>query len=85
MIVKGCEFNVIDRPITPGSEPKARFHRPSLIRTTLVLPPGRSSSAVKLRPSAGVIRRVGRKVAVTFMPWITSASPLAGVSVKPAL
>jgi hypothetical protein len=44
-------------------------------------PFGRSSSAVKLRPSAGRIPSVGRNVALTRWPFSCSGSPFP-VSLK---
>ena len=82
MIEYGWLFSVSVRPITFGSDPSALRQKPSLTITTRVSPPGRSSSAVKLRPITGVTRSVGRKVAVTFRPSTTSASPV-DVNVKP--
>src|SRR4030095_4169588 len=84
MIVYGCAFSVIVRPTTVGSAPNARRQNPSLSSTTRVLPPGRSSSSRKLRPSTGEIFSVGGKVAVTLRPGMTSASPF-DVQVNPAL
>jgi hypothetical protein len=60
--------------------PKRVRHNSSL-RMHTAGPLGRSSSAVKLRPRAGTMPRVGRNVAVTRRLFSCSGSPFP-VSVK---
>ncbi len=73
------------RPMTLGSEPKRRCQRPWL-KTTTRSPSGWSSSARKVRPKAGGIPRIGKKLADTRLPRIRSGSCVpVRLTVAPAI
>ena len=62
--VNGCASTVTLFPSRSGEPPNRRRNAPSLRMMTWFFPRG-SSSAVRLRPSAGWTPSVGRKLAVT--------------------
>ena len=81
MTVHGRPFITSFWSSAARGSPKRRLANWSPSSTTVVLPPGRSSSAVKLRPTAGVTRSSGRKSAVAARPR-TSSVLSAAVSAR---
>ena len=76
----GWPLRVMVSPTSDARPPKRVCHSSWLMMQTAG-PLGRSSSAVKLRPTAGRMPSVGRNEALTRRPFSCSGSPLP-VSVK---
>ena len=72
--VAGAALNEIGCPTIDGSPPNRRCQNPWLSTTTRAAP-GRSSSAVIKRPSAGCTRSVEKNPDVTWTEPARSASP----------
>ena len=77
-------FSVIERPITAGSPPKRRFHRPAPITTTGGAS-GRPSSGRNTRPAAACTPSTSNSEAEARRPCSSSASPGAGETRPPHL